>query len=140
MIIIKDKGNNSQIYVPRTASVDGNNVYITEKEFNRIISAYAEKSDLHHKQDRLFNGKNIKTINGKDILGEGNLDISVSNVVELTQDEYNNLVKTGQINQDTLYMITDAEISIPYITGSQMVEYVDDTVGDINKILEDILG
>lgn len=61
-------------------------------------------------------------------------------IVELTQREYNEMLSKGEVDESTLYMITDAAVNVPYITGAQMQEYVDDMVGDINKILEDVIG
>lgn len=118
MIIIKDKGNNSRIFVARSnASMDTSNLYVTEKDVRRILQSYLLKGEfdeeLAKKQD---------------------------NNIQITQAEYDELLKNGQIDDETLYMIMDAVVSVPYLTGEQMVEYVDDTVGDINKILEDILG
>lgn len=67
-----------------------------------------EKYTIQHK---LVSGENIKTINGNDILGEGDIIIeSDGNIVELTQEEYNNITP----EPDTLYVISDApEIEIP---------------------------
>lgn len=56
-------------------------------------------------QPKLVSGENIKTINGNDILGEGDIIIeSGGNIVELTQEEYNNITP----EPDTLYVISDA--------------------------------
>lgn len=63
-------------------------------------------------QPKLVSGENIKTINGNDILGEGDIVIESGNgnIVELTQSEYNGITP----EPDTLYVITDApEIEIP---------------------------
>lgn len=46
--------------------------YLTE---HQDISQLATKSELATKQDALVSGTNIKTINGQDILGEGNIEI-----------------------------------------------------------------
>ncbi len=40
------------------------------------LSQYATKADLSTKQDTLISGENIKTINGQDILGSGDIVIS----------------------------------------------------------------
>ena len=40
------------------------------------LSQYATKEDLNGKQDTLISGSNIKTINGQDILGSGDIVIS----------------------------------------------------------------
>ena len=42
------------------------------------LDAYALKTDLDGKQDKLESGTNIKTINGQDILGSGNIEISAT--------------------------------------------------------------
>lgn len=62
-------------------------------------------------QPKLVSGENIKTINGNDILGEGDIIIeSGGNIVELTQEEYDNTTP----EPDTLYVITDAPaVEIP---------------------------
>ena len=104
MLIVKDKGKNSKIYISRSnASLDETDLFVTEKRLQHIL---------------------------KDVVYGG----------EITQSEYNALLDRGEIDDNALYFITDAKVNIPYITGTQMVEYVDDVVGDINKILEDILG
>ena len=143
MIIIKDKGHNSRIYVARSnANVDTSNLYVTEKDVRRILQSYLLKADFNSgmalKQDTLVSGQNIKTINGGDILGEGDLELASS--VALTQDEYNALVERGEIDEDTIYMITDASVNIPYPTYGEMTEYVDDVLGQIDEIMKDIIG
>lgn len=96
MIIVKDKGKQSRIYIQRSS------VQLTD---NNVV-----------------------------------VDDSNVNIVELKQSEYDELKRSGEINSETLYMISDAVVNLPYIKGAEMVEYVDDIVGDINKILEDIIG
>lgn len=143
MIIIKDKGNNSRIFVARSnASMDTSNLYVTEKDVRRILQSYLLKGEFNEemtkKQDNLVSGVNIKTINGNDVLGEG--DLLLSNSVELTQDEYNELVANGQVDDRTIYMITDAAVNVPYATYNEMTEYVDDVLGQIDEIMKDIIG
>lgn len=78
-----------------------------------------EKYTIQHK---LVSGENIKTINGNDILGEGDIIIeSGGNIVELTQEEYDNTTP----EPDTLYVISDAPaVEIPdtseFITESEL--------------------
>ena len=143
MIIIKDKGNISRIFVARSnASMDTSNLYVTEKDVRRILQSYLLKGEFNEgmakKQDNLVSGVNIKTINGNDVLGEG--DLLLSNSVELTQDEYNELVANGQVDDRTIYMITDAAVTVPYATYNEMTEYVDDVLGQIDEIMKDIIG
>ena len=63
-------------------------------------------------QETLVSTVNIKTINNESILGSGNITISGgsggSNVVEVTQAEYDALVSAGTVAADTFYIITDA--------------------------------
>ena len=40
----------------------------------------ASIQDVSQKQDVLQSGVNIKTVNGNDLLGQGNIEISVANV------------------------------------------------------------
>lgn len=91
-----------------------------------------EKYTIQHK---LVSGENIKTINGNDILGSGDIVIeSGGNIVELTQEEYNNITP----EPDTLYVISDA----PAVDTSEFatVTYVDEQIGNINNVLENIIG
>lgn len=46
--------------------------------WNKIKTMFATKSALANKQDKLVSGTNIKTINGRDILGSGDMSILVS--------------------------------------------------------------
>ena len=85
-----------------------------EVDLGTVITAH---QDISGKQDKLISGTNIKTINGKDILGSGDITIS-SNVMA---------VDTGDI-------INDA--TVEYATKS----YVDGLVGDINNVLESIIN
>lgn len=43
---------------------------------------YATKEELATKQDSLISGHNIKTINGQDVLGQGNIEISGGGTVD----------------------------------------------------------
>lgn len=150
MIIVKKKGHNSQIYIARSnaaidqTNVDEEKVYITTEMLYDILDSYLRKNELDidlgldKKQDVLVSGENIKTINGESILGAG--DIELSTTEELTQAEYDELLANGQIEEDKLYLITDAVVNVPYPTYTEMTEYVDDVLGQINDIIEDIIG
>lgn len=98
----------------------------------------AFKSDLNEqlntKQNTLVSGENIKTINGESIVGDGNLSIKGGNVVELTQEEFDNI--TPEAN--TIYVITDAE-GVD-INNYATQKYVDNKLGDIETILDNIIG
>lgn len=127
--------------------------YVTETELNN--KGYATTEALNGKQEKLTSGDNIKTINGQSILGEGNITIEGgngngnANIVELTQDEYDNLEEK---DENTIYVITDAPaIDTPdtsiFITESELLEmgyatqgYVDEKLGDIETILNNIIG
>lgn len=127
--------------------------YITETELNN--KGYATTEALNGKQEKLTSGDNIKTINGQSILGKGNITIEGgngngnANIVELTQDEYDNLEEK---DENTIYVITDAPaIDTPdtsiFITESELLEmgyatqgYVDEKLGNIETILNNIIG
>lgn len=80
----------------------------------------------------------VKTINGQSIVGSGNITIEGgegnANIVELTQREYDNITPDA----DTIYVISDA----PAVDSSDFatVEYVDTMIGDIETILDSIIG
>ena len=95
-------------------SLDG---YATEEWVNnqgylkehQDLSNYATKADLNKKQDVLVSGQNIKTINGQDIFGSGDITIEGNGVKkwEGTRAEYNAL---GTYDENTLYIITDENV------------------------------
>jgi hypothetical protein len=115
MIIVKDKSNNSQICIARSNAA--------------LDKAIFEEKKVYVEEDALYNIlNNYVRIN------------EAAKQDEITQAEYDRRLENGEIEEDTLYIIKDAKISIPYIKASEMVEYVDDIVGQINKILEDIIG
>lgn len=107
---------------------------IWEIDINGNVELYLE--DKYTIQTKLVSGENIKTINGNDILGEGDITIEGGNgnIVELTQSEYDNLTP----EPDTLYVISDA----PAVDTSEFatVTYVDEQIGNINNVLENIIG
>ena len=78
--------------------------YYTKEEVNEALS---------DKQDTLVSGTNIKTINGYNILGSGDVVISSTseglNLVEITQAEYDAL---EEYNPDYIYVITDGQSSL----------------------------
>lgn len=144
------------------------------------IHSYATTAQLDTKQNVLVSGESIKTINGENLLGEGNIEISGggsggSNIVSLTQYEYDELVNTGQVNNETMYLITDEAIEAnfktingesiigvgnieitggdvdlsnyvtfadldSYTTGEQVDTKINEQIGNINTILENIIG
>ena len=103
-----------------------------------VTDKVALKTDISTKQDVLVSGTNIKTINGKDILGEGNITIEGgggsgnANVIELTQAEFDALTEY----EEAFYLITDAS------SDSDMSNYytkteIDALIGGVeNKITE----
>lgn len=80
----------------------------------------------------------VKTINGQSIVGSGNITIEGgegnANIVEITQSEYDAITPDA----DTIYVISDA----PAVDSSDFatVEYVDTKIGDIETILDNIIG
>lgn len=122
MIIVKNKGKQNPIFIPRntiTDPVSNNNggeiSSITEEYVDGRIEEVKEYVDeqVNTKQDTLVSGENIKTINGNPIIGDGDITIEggSTNIIELTQDEYDNLEEK---DENTIYVITDAPaIDIP---------------------------
>lgn len=119
--------------------------YITESELNKKDFATNSdvtdelgklesslEGDINTKQDKLVSGTNIKTINGNSLLGSGDIVVEgggSSNIVELTQSEYDAL--GDNVDADTLYLISDATISANYktINGESILGEGDIAIG-----------
>lgn len=100
----------------------------------RYIDIYKTGAIVEIDEERIIPTE-FKTINGNEITGTGDIIIeSGGNIVELTQEEYNNIAP----EPDTLYVISDA----PAVDTSEFatVTYVDEQIGNINNILENIIG
>lgn len=86
--------------------------YITERELNisnnTIIEYIDEKNNyqdsiISSKQSTLISGQNIKTINGQDILGEGDIeivggDVDLTNYYTKEEIESKNYITNDNIN------------------------------------------
>lgn len=77
------------------------------------LKNYATKDEVNNKQDKLVSGDNIKTINGKSILGEGNItiqgeggNIDLSEYVTKTE-----LDKKGYLTSIPSEYITETELN-----------------------------
>lgn len=79
----------------------------------------------NNKQDTLVSGENIKTLNNESLLGSGNIEIEVDLSNYYTKEEVNDLIptKTSDLTNDS-----------DYTTKT----YVDNLVGDVETILEDL--
>lgn len=100
----------------------------------RYIDIYKTGAIVEIDEERIIPTE-FKTINGNEITGTGDIIIeSGGNIVELTQEEYNNITP----EPDTLYVISDA----PAVDTSEFatVTYVDEQIGNINNVLENIIG
>lgn len=79
---------------------------LTLDELNNLSLApegYATKEELATKQDSLISGHNIKTINGQDVLGQGDIEISGGGTVdselsETSENPVQNKVITAALN------------------------------------------
>ena len=98
--------------------------YITQDELSVQLEDKVSENGLNEaiegvrneipNTDSFLREDNIKTINGESIVGEGNIQIeggegSGTDVIELTQDEYNELEMNGSL-QDAFYLLTDVDI------------------------------
>ncbi len=86
-------------------SIEGDSVASYAGDLNNYYTKSEIDSKIGNKQDTLISGTNIKTINGNDILGEGNIEIQGgggSNVWTGTEEEYNAL---ETIDPETIYII-----------------------------------
>lgn len=89
---------------------------ISGKVDTTTYTAYTASTDtaLSGKQETLVSGTNIKTINNQSLLGSGNINIQGGGtggtaVEEMTQAEYDDAASAGTLDNETLYIITDAE-------------------------------
>lgn len=105
MIIVKDKGAKSPIYVPRNVNLQPSNTNnsgeggINEDELNKYLEGYITEDELN---DALNN-------------------IGDTNIVELTQAEYDVLVSNGDVDEETIYLITDSVLNIKTINGESLI-------------------
>lgn len=75
----------------------------TQNNLSLAPEGYATKEELATKQDSLVSGHNIKTINGQDVLGQGNIEISGGGTVdselsETSENPVQNKVITAALN------------------------------------------
>lgn len=121
---------------------------LTLDELNNLSLApegYATKEELATKQDSLISGHNIKTINGQDVLGQGNIEISGGGTVdselsETSENPVQNKVITTALNgkQDSLVSGTTIKtINGNSILGEGNIEItggtVDTTMSDTSE-------
>ena len=121
---------------------------LTLDELNNLALApegYATKEELATKQDSLISGHNIKTINGQDVLGLGNIEISGGGTVdselsETSENPVQNKVITTALNgkQDSLVSGTTIKtINGNSILGEGNIEItggtVDTTMSDTSE-------
>ena len=121
---------------------------LTLDELNNLALApegYATKEELATKQDSLVSGHNIKTINGQDVLGQGDIEISGGGTVdselsETSENPVQNKVITTALNgkQDSLVSGTTIKtINGNSILGEGNIEItggtVDTTMSDTSE-------
>lgn len=129
----------------------GNNINVKY----RVVNIYPDRVSVYSNSETTV-PKTFKTINNQSIVGSGNINIeSGGNIVELTQSEYNSITP----EPDTLYLISDSNINTNLktingesiigegdinidvdLTGYATTAYVDEQIGDINSVLENIIG
>lgn len=133
------------------------NEYVTENEL--ALKGYVNTEDLDRalteKQDRLVSGEDIKTINGESILGSGDLIIQggsggIQSVVAVDSYPYLSATTTDNAVELRLKMgnmlsgqggLIDAQSTHEYLTENYYTKTeIDTQIGDINTILENIIG
>jgi len=80
----------------------------TDKQLTTLEESVASNvEELNERIDNIGEDalNNLKTINGKSLKGKGDLAISSTGIVNLTQEQYNNLT---EIDPDVIYNIIDA--------------------------------
>lgn len=136
MIIVKDKGAKSQIYIQR------NNVTNLQNNSGNSGGSGINKAELD---------KYLKDYATKEYVDDS--------VIELTKADYELLKSQGKVNEKNLYLITDSNIPLKKINGESLVgdgnivissnvdlsnyatvEYVDKLIGDVESITDIIIG
>ena len=106
MIIVKNKGVSTPIFINR-----GNVTSVENAEKKEFITRGEFDSELNTKQDNLVSGKNIKTINGESIVGEGDIVINGGSDANLknyyTKEEVNNLL--ANVGEDIPYLVINSD-------------------------------
>lgn len=131
MIIIKDKGAKSQIYIQRNHVTN-----LQNNSGNNSGGSGIDKAELD---------KYLKDYATKEYVDDS--------VIELTKADYELLKSQGKVNEKNLYIITDSIIPLKKINGESLVgdgnidlsnyatvEYVDKLIGDVESITDIIIG
>lgn len=117
----------------------------TQNNLSLAPEGYATKEELATKQDSLISGQNIKTINGQDVLGQGDIKISGGGTVdselsETSENPVQNKVITTALNgkQNSLVSGTTIKtINGTSILGEGNIEItggtVDTTMSDTSE-------
>lgn len=141
-LIYKKRHSDGYLFTDDAAAVRGDYIeviFCIETYYDNIVHLFYTGASISTDRvegirDEIINiPTQFKSINGEAIVGEGDIIIEggSGNIVELTQSEYDSITP----EPDTLYVITDAP-EIEVATKS----YVDEQIGDINSVLENIIG
>lgn len=106
--------------------------YITDTELE-AKGYLTEHQDISGKQDILVSGVNIKTVNGKSLLGSGNIQISGgtsggggSEVIIISQSEYDTLLSQGNIQETFIYFIKENDTPVALYIGTILIAQKDE--------------
>ena len=105
-----------------------------DDEIGKLENSLQFQIDSKQPKGDYISENELKTINGQSILGDGDITVAGGKIIEITQAEYDDITP----EPDAIYVVTDAE-SVD-ITQYATLEYVNDLIGDIDKILDEIIG
>ena len=110
---------NLGFYLPSSNSADIADINQISDNFRNldeyIPGMFREvKADIRTKQDVLVSGKNIKSVNGKSLLGEGNLELSIE-----VDQTYNPTSKNAQSGVAVAEAIGNIETALNEIIAEQ---------------------
>lgn len=168
MIVIKDKGTKSQIYIQRNeiTSLPNTNGGIDEEELAKYLEEYATEEYVDNKINDIDLSGYATTeyvdekVNDVDLSEYATKEYVDGNVVELTKAEFQQLKKENKLDVNKLYLITDSTIALKTINGESIVgdgnieitssnvdlsgyateQYVNEKLGNIETILDNIIG
>lgn len=137
---------------------DANNISFTDDDgaiffIDKIVDGELISVKFEVGYDDEISENYIKKVTETKIVG-GSDDGEMANIVELTQNEYNQLIANGQINNKTIYLITDAATNLKTINGETLfgdgnisvptqawvTEQINSQIGNIETALTNIIG
>lgn len=89
------------------------NRFVSKNENDELVNINIP-SAIEAKQEKLISGETIKTINNESLLGEGNIDIDVEHLIEVTYEELFEMQCLSKLTPGVKYRIVNYKPTILY--------------------------